>query len=85
MEWVTRKGVKVKKGDYAYYLNRLLSPTLVVINDVEDAGGTRRYYVSHVRALGRKGPSWWCNESSLFPSLADAEKRVREIAESHKA
>ena len=74
----------MKKGDYAYYLNRLLSPTLVVINDVEEDNGTRRYYVSHVRALGRKGPSWWCNESSLFPSLAEAEKRVREIVESHK-
>ena len=85
MEWVTRKGVKVKKGDYAYYLNRLLSPTLVMINDVEETNGTRRYYVSYVRPLGRKGPSWWCNESSLFPSLADAEKRIREIAESHKA
>jgi len=74
----------VKKGDYAYYLNRLLSPTLVVINDVEESNGTRRYYVSHVRPLGRKGPSWWCNESSLFPSLAEVEKRVREIAESRK-
>ena len=74
----------MKKGDYAYYLNRLLSPTLVVINDVEEAGGTRKYYVSHVRALGRRGPSWWCSESSLFPSLADAEKRVREIIESRK-
>jgi len=57
----------------------------VVINDIEESNGIRRYYVSHVRPLGRKGPSWWCNESSLFPSLADAEKRVREIAESHKA
>lgn len=85
MEWVTRKGVKVKKGDYAYYLNRLLSPTLVMINDVEETNGTRRYYVSYVRPLGRKGPSWWCSESSLFPSLADAEKRIRDIAESHKA
>jgi len=75
----------VKKGDYAYYLNRLLSPTLVVINDIEESNGIRRYYVSYVRALGRKGPSWWCNESSLFPSLADAEKRIREIVESHKA
>lgn len=85
MEWVTRKGVKVKKGDYAYYLNRLLSPTLVMINDVEeDTGGIRKYHVSHVRPLGRKGPSWWCNESSLFPSLSDAEKRVREIIESRK-
>jgi len=56
----------------------------VTINDVEEAGGTRKYYVSHVRALGRKGPSWWCNESSLFPSLAEAEKRAREIVESHK-
>jgi len=74
----------VKKGNHAYYLNRLLSPTLVVINDVEEDNGTRRYYVSHVRALGRKGPSWWCNESSLFPSLAEAEKRVREIVESRK-
>jgi len=74
----------MKKGDYAYYLNRLLSPTLVVINDVEEDNGTRRYYVSHVRALGRKGHSWWCSESSLFPSLAEAEKRVREIVESHK-
>jgi hypothetical protein len=74
----------VKKGDYAYYLNRLLSPTLVVINDVEENNGTRRYYVSHVRALGRRGSSWWCNESSLFPSLAEAEKRVREIIESRK-
>ena len=74
----------MKKGDYAYYLNRLLSPTLVMINDVEDVGGIRRYYVSHVRALGRKGPSWWCNESSLFPSLAEAEKRAREIVESRK-
>ena len=85
MEWVTRKEVKVKKGDYAYYLNRLLSPTLVMINDVEETNGTRRYYVSYVRPLGRKGPSWWCSESSLFPSLADAEKRIRDIAESHKA
>jgi len=85
LEWVTRKGVKVKKGDYAYYLNRLLSPTLVMINDVEETNGTRRYYVSYVRPLGRKGPSWWCSESSLFPSLADAEKRIRDIAESHKA
>jgi hypothetical protein len=75
----------VKKGDYAYYLNRLLSPTLVMINDVEETNGTRRYYVSYVRPLGRKGPSWWCSESSLFPSLADAEKRIRDIAESHKA
>ena len=74
----------MKKGDYAYYLNRLLSPTLVIINDVDDGGGTRRYYVSYVRPLGRRGPSWWCNESSLFPSLADAEKRVREIVESRK-
>jgi len=74
----------MKKGDYAYYLNRLLSPTLVVINDVEEDNGTRRYYVSYVRPLGRKGPSWWCSESSLFPSLAEAEKRVREIVESHK-
>jgi hypothetical protein len=74
----------VKKGDYAYYLNRLLSPTLVVINDVEENNGTRRYYVSHVRPLGRKGPSWWCSESSLFPSLAEAEKKVREIVESRK-
>ena len=74
----------MKKGDYAYYLNRLLSPTLVVINDVEEDNGTRRYYVSYVRPLGRKGPSWWCNESSLFPSLAEAEKRVREIVESRK-
>jgi len=75
----------VKKGDYAYYLNRLLSPTLVVINDVDENNGIRRYYVSHVRALGRRGPSWWCSESSLFPSLADAQKRVREIVESRKA
>jgi len=75
----------VKKGDYAYYLNRLLNPTLVVINDVEDKGGIRRYYVSHVRALGRKGFSWWCSESSLFPSLADAQKKIREIAESHRS
>jgi len=75
----------MKKGDYAYYLNRSLNPTLVTINDVEETNGTRRYYVSYVRPLGCKGPSWWCSESSLFPSLADAEKRVREIAESHKA
>ena len=75
----------MKKGDYAYYLNRLLSPTLVVINDVDENNGIRRYYVSHVRALGRRGPSWWCSESSLFPSLADAQKRVREIVESRKA
>jgi len=75
----------MKKGDYAYYLNRSLNPTLVTINDVEETNGTRRYYVSYVRPLGRKGPSWWCSESSLFPSLADAEKRVREIAESHKS
>jgi hypothetical protein len=74
----------VKKGDYAYYLNRLLSPTLVVINDVEENNGTRRYYVSHVRPLGRKGPSWWCSESSLFPSLAEAQERIREIVESRK-
>ena len=64
----------MKKGEYAYYLNRLLSPTLVVINDVDETDCIRRYYVSYVRPLGRKGPSWWCNESSLFPSLADAEK-----------
>ena len=74
----------MKRGDYAYYLNRSLNPTLVTINDVEETNGTRRYYVSYVRPLGRKGPSWWCNESSLFPSLAEAEKRVREIVESHK-
>jgi hypothetical protein len=74
----------VRKGDYAYYLNKMLNPTLVVIQDVEDVGGTRRYYVSHVRALGRKGPSWWCSESSLFPSLAEAQERIREIVESRK-
>ena len=65
----------MKKGDYAYYLNRLFSPTLVIISDVEDVGGIRRYYVSHVRPLGRKGHSWWCDKSSLFPSLADVQKK----------
>jgi len=75
----------MEKGNYAYYLNRLLSPTLVIINDIEEKGGTRRYYVSHVRALGRRGSSWWCNESSLFPSITEAEKRAREIIESRKA
>jgi hypothetical protein len=74
----------MKKGEYAYYLNKMLRPALVVINDVEECNGVRRYYVSHVRPLGRKGPSWWCNESSLFPSLAEAEKKIIEIAESHK-
>jgi hypothetical protein len=74
----------MRKGEFAYYLNKSLNPTLVMIMDIEETDGTRRYYVTNVRPLGRKGPSWWCSESSLFPSLTDAERRVREIVESRK-
>jgi hypothetical protein len=74
----------MKKGEYAYYLNKMLSPTLVLITDVEEVDGVKRYYVTHVRPLGRKGPSWWCSEPSLFPTLADAKKRVMEIIQTRR-
>jgi hypothetical protein len=74
----------MKKGGYAYYLDKMLRPTLVLITDVEEVDGVKRYCVTHVRPLGRKGPSWWCSEPSLFPTLVDAKKRVMEIIQTRR-
>jgi hypothetical protein len=74
----------MNKGDYAYYVNKKLGITPVVIDDVEDSEGEKRYRVTHIRTTGRKGFSWWCNEPSLFPTMADAEKRVREIVQTRE-